>query len=86
MPNKIKPHKKQVRKPDTRPNATKRGYGPEWKLISKSYKERHPICELCGVNPSKETHHIIPLKKGGTNDDSNLMALCLSCHGRTKYK
>jgi hypothetical protein len=28
----------------------------------------------------EEVHHIIPLSEGGTNDESNLMSLCRSCH------
>ena len=44
----------------------------------------HPLCVLCeakGVlSLSRELDHIIPLFKGGTNDDSNCQAICLDCH------
>ena len=29
-----------------------------------------------------EVHHKIPLEKGGSNDVSNLVALCRNCHGK----
>ncbi|HOE18067.1 MAG TPA: HNH endonuclease [Syntrophorhabdaceae bacterium] len=32
------------------------------------------------MTPAEEVHHIIPLSKGGTHDESNLMSLCTSCH------
>ena len=42
------------------------------------------IDELClkhgRVVPVKEVHHIVPLADGGTNEFSNLMSLCKSCH------
>lgn len=82
MPYKIKPHKKPVRKPDNRPNATDRGYGPLWKRISKAYKENNPRCEICHINQSQIVHHRIPLKQGGSNDVSNLVAVCRHCHER----
>lgn len=44
------------------------------------YRQLHTICEQCG-KPSKMTHHIIPVSKGGDNDYSNLKALCYDCHG-----
>jgi 5-methylcytosine-specific restriction endonuclease McrA len=33
------------------------------------------------LTPYYEIDHIIGLQFGGTDDDSNLMALCRECHG-----
>lgn len=45
-------------------------------------------CELCGAS-SKDTQidvdHIIPRKKGGSNDVSNLQALCRTCNAQKKH-
>lgn len=40
-------------------------------------------CELCGISADKkalEVDHIIPRNHGGSDDDSNLQALCYSCN------
>jgi len=42
---------------------------------------------LCGhckdiLDASYEVDHIIPLYKGGSNDELNLIALCRNCHGK----
>ena len=34
------------------------------------------------LDASYEIDHIIPLYKGGNNENDNLMALCRNCHGK----
>lgn len=64
--------------------ATRRRYGRAWKRTRERYIAAHPLCEKCGeqgkLTPAQEVHHILPLSRGGTHDDSNLMALCNPCH------
>lgn len=65
---------------------SKKRYGRAWKRIRDRYASQHPLCERCLENgtatPMEEVHHIKPLAEGGTHDDSNLMALCKSCHSK----
>jgi ATP adenylyltransferase len=40
-------------------------------------------CELCGISAAEkalEVDHIVPRNSGGTDDPSNLQALCFSCN------
>lgn len=38
-------------------------------------------CERCGQSPSRlETHHVIPVKSGGSDELENLQCLCNPCH------
>ena len=64
--------------------ATRKRYGRAWKRIRERYIAAHPLCEKCRergrLTPAQEVHHILPLSRGGTHDDSNLMALCKPCH------
>lgn len=43
-----------------------------------------PLCAECRrlgrVRRWDELDHIVPLREGGTNDDSNLQGLCFECH------
>lgn len=68
----------------------KERYGKSWSIIRKKYAEAHPYCEECfkrGImTPVQHVHHIKPLEEGGTNDESNLMSLCKSCHSRIHAK
>lgn len=41
----------------------------------------HGRCVLCAA-PAEEVDHIVPLSRGGTNEPSNLRALCVPCHRR----
>jgi 5-methylcytosine-specific restriction protein A len=76
-------HQKQVdayyNKYERDPQTRKR-YDRRWRRIRDRYISEHPLCEECQkygrLTPAEEVHHIIPLSKGGTNADSNLMSLC----------
>ena len=43
-----------------------------------------PFCAACRaagrVRPATDLDHIVPLFKGGTDDDANLQGLCAECH------
>ena len=64
--------------------ATRKRYGGAWRQIRSRYIAAHPLCEKCRergkLTPAQEVHHILPLSRGGTHDESNLMALCKPCH------
>ncbi len=59
-------------------------YGLE--TIRDKYAKVHLLCERClkegMVTLMEEVHHILPVNRGGTNDASNLMSLCRSCHNK----
>ncbi len=64
--------------------ATRHRYGKVWRRIRDHYIETHPLCEEClkknKVVAAEEVHHILPLSRGGTHREDNLMSLCKSCH------
>ena len=64
-------------------------YGRAWRQIRKRYAAAHPLCEMClkegRLTPVEEVHHIIPVSRGGSNDFSNLMSLCQSCHTKLHH-
>jgi hypothetical protein len=42
-------------------------------------------CQDCGRTPAQgvslQIHHVLPVHKGGRNDEENLITLCIQCHG-----
>ena len=61
-------------------------HSKEWKHLRQNYLIEHPFCMECWKNGklTKATvvDHIVPIKQGGVAlDESNLQALCASCHG-----
>lgn len=57
-----------------------------WQLqkLRRKLLSKQPLCVHCHaagrVALAKELDHIVPLFKGGTNDESNLQGLCVECH------
>lgn len=73
----------------TRPVDSNKKYGRAWREIRSRYISAHPLCELClkygRLTPVEEVHHIVPVSRGGSNDFSNLMSLCKSCHTKLHH-
>lgn len=71
------------------PETAKR-YGRKWRKIRNQFIKEHPLCQQClkenRLKTAEEVHHILPLKRGGSHDEKNLMALCKSCHSRISVK
>ena len=65
-------------------------YGSAWKRARDRYAAAHPFCERCyeagRLVPVREVHHILPVSRGGTNEESNLMSLCQSCHNKIHHE
>ena len=66
-----------------------RQYGWSWKRVRDRYVRKHPLCERCLSEgryvAAEEVHHIVPVSKGGTNAEENLMSLCRSCHQKIHH-
>ena len=75
------------RKPDTRPSAAHRGYNsPRWHRLRAIILSKQPICQLCGKVWANTVDHIVSRDQGGGDEESNLQALCKSCHGKKGYE
>ena len=57
---------------------------PRWRKLSRSYRARQPVCELCGHAPSQHTDHIEPHRNLPHLfwSQTNWQALCHSCHSK----
>ena len=67
-----------------RPSSSARGYGSVWRKTSSRIIARDGgVCSYCG-GVADTTDHVIPKARGGTDDDSNLVASCRPCNSRKK--
>lgn len=71
------------------PNVAERIRGRRLQRIRQQHFSERPLCVLCeakGITSlATELDHIIPLHKGGRDDDTNRQGLCSDCH-RTKTR
>lgn len=63
-------------------------YGAGWKATKALVRARDGVCQHCGKTPEEngqalDVHHVVPFRFSGSNEASNLIALCRSCHMRT---
>ncbi len=56
------------------------------KKKKKLIKERGNCCQLCGATGTLHAHHIKPMSRGGSDDASNLLLVCPSCHKKFHSK
>src|SRR5690606_6721021 len=57
------------------------GYKGDWLKLRAQVLREEPFCRQCG-RPATTVDHIIPKSQGGTDDRSNLQALCDTCRRR----
>jgi 5-methylcytosine-specific restriction endonuclease McrA len=69
-----------------RGTSAQRGYGADWQAIRREVLDRDPCCVMCGRPGEKGDHvdHVVPKRRGGTDDLSNLARLCPTCHNSRK--
>ena len=65
--------------------ATERTRGSKWMKIRARWLREHPLCVMCRAKgmdgiPATQLDHIIPLWRGGKDDESNYQSLCEPCH------
>ena len=70
-----------------RRSAAKRGYGRTWQRLRRMVLRREPLCRKCKAEEgiytaATDVDHIIPKRDGGTDEMSNLQALCHSHHSQ----
>ena len=88
MPNKPKTFRMRPKQaaPENRPSAHARGYDRNWQRLRELVLNDEPLCRACAKNgltvAAEHVDHDTPLTAGGTNDRSNLIPLCHSCHSR----
>lgn len=64
-----------------------RGYDAKWyKLRARIMERDEHLCQTCLKDniytPASQVDHITPKFKGGTDDPSNLQAICKKCHDK----
>lgn len=53
---------------------------------NKVFKYKGKKCAVCGKKDDLETHHVLPIIKGGTNDFNNLLVVCQEHHMQLHQK
>lgn len=69
-------------------DAVKKQLRPSFHSVKEEYRKES--CGNCGRTAEEtgrtlDVHHIVPLLCGGTNDEWNMMTLCMSCHHKAEW-
>lgn len=69
-----------------RGSAAERGYDRRWRRLRTAYLVAHPLCVECqkrgAIVLATDVDHVVARRNGGSDDESNLQALCHACHSR----
>jgi hypothetical protein len=84
----LKRGNKPMKRSPLRPMSKKRQNAlKEYGEVRKRYLEEHPVCEVCGMKPPAEIHHIHNRGTGGAlSDTENFLAVCRYCHEQIHAK
>ena len=64
-----------------RGSSARQGYGGAWRRLRVLVLAAEPYCRECSA-PSTQVDHITPRSRGGSDDPSNLQALCARHHSQ----
>ena len=78
-------HPRNWHKQEKRGTRHERGYGSAWDRVRAQVMLRDKgLCQPCRhagrVSPATEVDHIVPKSQEGTDDSTNLQAICSPCH------
>ena len=66
------------------PHSTVRMRGENWTKIRRKWLTHNPLCVMCEahgyLNMADHIDHIVPLFKGGDDNENNYQSLCVECH------
>ncbi len=65
----------------------RRHYSGSWSRLSKALRQNHPLCQVCGVLPSEQVHHVVPVQvdRRLMLDPRNLVVCCRACHEKLDH-
>ena len=78
------PWNKKGRRPPRK--SDKRYYTYRWTKFSRLFRQRNPLCVVCG-NAAEVTDHVLPaalIAEADFYKEDNLQSLCHKCHNRKR--
>lgn len=83
-----KPKNNNHKQTDKRKLRQKAYNSTKWRKLRDKYLKEHPMCEICGKNPTQDIHHLKSFIVRDEIDwelfldENNLEGLCKECHGK----
>lgn len=79
-PGRCPKHQREYDRERRRREPWRSAYNANWRRIRAEVLAEQPLCP-CG-QLATDVHHLRALRRGGTHDRWNLLALCKKCHAR----